>query len=235
MAGKKDLCNLRDCVRLAFENGSGRGHEFEKMRHAIIVELKRLGYTSAEIKGALLVWNKRCEKVLSHVEQKRQLLDYLEWVDKQEAKSKTLRMGCRALEDYCIGEEKCLFNVKKLSLNRESTEIAPFDLSEVEKFLESRYKGPTGYTMFLILKNLRHHQIKKGTGPTIFIGHKGIATLLSENDGHRIELMTINRGIKNLVNEEMIEIVVKGEKGTFSPKANGYRLLPWRSTQIYSN
>jgi len=98
MDSKKSLDNLRDCVKEAFLNGCERGCQFRKMRHAIILELKRLRYDSSEIKDKLLEWNEKCEKPLGLGEQRSQLFKYVEWVDSQEC-----RLGCRALKDYCIG------------------------------------------------------------------------------------------------------------------------------------
>ncbi|MDD5431661.1 MAG: hypothetical protein PHO70_01565 [Candidatus Omnitrophica bacterium] len=235
MESKRSLENLRDCVRYYYENGAERGSEFKKMRHAIIVELKRLNYESTEIKGMLLAWNKKCEKVLPYKEQKRQLLDYIDWVDKKETKGKTMKVGCRALKDYCIGEDRCLFNKQRVYLGRKATEDPPFKIDELVKFLETRYKGTNGYVMYLITKNLRQYQMKKGLGEVIFIGHKSISDLIRDNDGHTIEIMAINRRIKDLISEGIIEIVVKGKKGSFSVEANGYRFLPWKPPSEYAS
>lgn len=235
MTGKKDLNNLRDCVRLALKNGSQRGSEFKTMRHAIIVELKRIGYTNSEVKDILLDWNQRCEKILPPNEQKRQLLDYVDWVAKLESRNQKLRVGCRALEDYCIGEESCLFSKKKLYLNKKATEVAPFDFNEAREFLETRYKGAEGYVMFLILKNLRRYQLEKGIGEVIYIGYKTISNLIREHDGHILDTMTVHRRINDLISEEMLEIIVKGKKGSFSNEANGYRILEWKQSNSNNN
>ncbi len=141
MKKKKDLNNLRDCVREAIKKGSQRGYEFKKMRFAIIAEFKQLGYTSSEVKNALIEWNKKCEKVLPYGEQKRQLLDYVDWADKHDCK-----IGCRGLEDFCVGQDKCSFNTKRTHFNRQAVEVLPFDLNEVRRFLEIRYRAE-GYVI----------------------------------------------------------------------------------------
>lgn len=224
MESRKSLNNLRDCVKKAFEEGSERGYEFNKMRFAIIVELKRLGFTSSEVKDKLLEWNQRCKKVLLLNEQKRQLFDFADWTDKRDCK-----IGCRALEDFCIGQDKCSFLRNKLYVNRKVVEILPFDFEEARRFLEEQHKAE-GYLMALVLKNLRRYQIEKGTGEIIFIGYRAIATLIREHDGHIIDPMTVCRRMHDLVSEGMIEIVSKGSNGTFNKPANGYKFLSWKQT-----
>ena len=213
---------MRDCVRTAFKNGSKRGHEFKKMRHAIIVELKRLGFTSSEIKDKLLEWNKRCERILPPSEQKRQLLNYVEWTDKHQC-----WLGCKGLEDFCIGQNKCLFYKKKTYMNRKQVKRTPFDFNRAKRFLEKRYRAE-GYVMSLILDCLRQVQIEKTTGETILIGYRAISSFISHHYGHRIDPMTVYRRMQDLISEGMVEVVVKGKKGQFGKPANGYRFLNWK-------
>ncbi|MGA2774934.1 MAG: hypothetical protein ABSE81_02595 [Candidatus Omnitrophota bacterium] len=225
MEDKKDLNNLRDCVKICFEQGAKRGNEFRKMSFAIIVELKRIGFSSSEVKDKLLEWNQRCEKPLAYNEQKRQLLDFVEWTDKHEC-----NIGCKALESYCIEpEEKCTFRILKECSYKQSTQENPFDFEEARHFLEARYKGPDGYVMYWILKNIRRFQLEKQTGEIIYIGYRKIAAMIRDNDGQRIEPMTIVRRIEDLISEGMLQKVVKGKRGTFSGKANGYRFLCWKT------
>ena len=216
------LENMRDCVKMALENGSQRGQEFKVMRHAIVVEMKRLGFDSSQVKDKLLNWNEKCEKKLAANEQKRQLLDYVDWVDKHECK-----IGCAGLEEFCLGKDKCAFYTKKLYFNRKAVEKLPFDIDEARKFLETRYKAE-GYVMSLILKNLRRYQLEQGTGELMLIGYRKIASLIRDNDGHILDSMTILRRINDLVSEGMIEIAIKGKRGTFNNQANGYRFTPWK-------
>lgn len=225
-AVKNDLKNLRDCVKKAFYEGSERGGEFRKMRHAIILELKRLGYDSAEIKDKLLEWNQRCERPLSLNEQKTQLFGYVDWVDKRDCK-----IGCNALEDYCIGRKKCKFFFMTNYKNRLETENLPFDLDELYKFLEERFKAD-GYVMKLIIKALRYFQQEKATGQVIFIGYKTISSIIRDNYGHNIDQMSIFRKVQLLKEEGIIEQLVKGKSGNYTKQANGYIFHPWaRSAQ----
>lgn len=232
---KKLIENIRDCVKIAFKKGSQRGYEFRKMRHAIIVELKRLGFTSSEVKDKLLEWNQHCEKALPPNEQKRQLLDYVDWVDKHQC-----YLGCKGLEDFCIGQDKCSFYKKKSYINRKQVKHPPFDFDEAKRFLEQRYRGD-GYVIFLILNCLRRVQVEKTTGETIFIGYRAIANLIRDHYGHTIDPMTVFRRVQDLISEGMLEIVVRGEKGSFGRPANGYRFLRWEApkdnplTHINSN
>jgi len=216
------LSNMRDCVLDAYKNGSKRGQEFEVMRHAIIAELLRLGYGISEIKDKLLDWNARCDKSLLPNEQKRQLLDYVDWAVKNNGKT-----GCKALEGFCIGKKKCEYNNGKEFFNRELTKEMPFDIDEAKKFLEERYKAD-GNNMMLVLKSLRKHQQQKATGEIIYIGYRGIASLIRDVDGHIVTPMTIYRAMQRLISEGMVEIISRGARGSFRAKANGYRFREWR-------
>jgi hypothetical protein len=169
-------------------------------------------------------------RVLPYPEQKRQLFDYLEWINKQEAKGKVAKIGCRALKDFCIGEEKCIFKKKQLFLNRKAMEKPPFDFNEARAFLEKKYLG-CGFKMYLVLKNLRGHQLDKGLAEIIFIGYKGLSTLIQENENHTLAASEVCQMMKELVNEGMVEILIRGKRGSFSTESNGYRLLPWKAPQ----
>lgn len=221
MENKKNLDSLRDCVRQALFNGCESGLEFNKMRHAIILELKRLGYNSSEIKDKLIEWNRKCERPLSLSEQKIQLLGYVNWVDKHQCK-----IGCKGLEDYCRGKDKCQFYLKTTYQNRQKTQQLPFNLDELDKFLTERYKGE-GYTMMLIIKALRFCQQEKATGEIILIGYRTISSIIRDKYGHNIAPMDVCRKINNLINEKVIEKTAKGRAGQFGGQANGYRFLQW--------
>lgn len=214
--------NLRDCVKRAFFNGCERGHEFRKMRHAIIIELKRLGYKSSEVKDKLLEWNDRCEKPLGLGDQKRQLLKYVDWVDKNECK-----LGCKALEDYCLGKENCQFYKKTTYKKRKQTQELPFDINELETFLTERFKAD-GHVMMLIVKALKYQQIDKATGEIIFVGFRKISSIIRDRLGHTLLPMTIHRKTQLLIDEGVIEQTAKGKRGDFSWQSNGYRFLSWK-------
>ena len=225
MENRKSLDNLRDCVRKAFQEGSERGYEFKKMRHAIIAEFKRLGYSFPEIKDKLLEWNERCEKVLPPNEQKRQLLDYTDWAELHDCKT-----GCRALEDYCVGQDKCIFHIQRLHSSQNAVSTPPFDLNEAKRYLEKRFKAD-GHILACILNAIIRHQIENGTGQIIYIGFRGIVRLIRDHDGHMVDQMTVLRRMQDLISEGIIEVVSKGEAGTFNRKANGYRFLNWQSPE----
>ena len=224
MNNKKDLDNLRDCVKSCFVNGAKRGNEFTKMRHAIIIELKRLGYAASEIKDKVFEWNQRCEKPLGPSLIKRHLLGYVDWAVKIEGK-----IGCNALEDYCIGKDKCTFEMLRRKRNNENTCAAPFDFEAARRFLDNRYKGPDGYVMNMILTNLRRYQIEKTTGEIIYIGYRTLAGMIRDNNGHAIDLMTLSRRMEALITEGMVAKPVQGKRGTLSMRANGYKFLPWKA------
>ena len=225
---KRSIEGMRDCVKRAFNNGSQRGHEFRKMRHAITVELFRLVYNPSEIKDALQAWNKRCEKVLPPGEQKRQLLDYVDWCAKHEC-----HLGCQSLEEYCIGQENCSFHKQKTLIYKKQVEKLPLDLNQARDFLIKRYQGD-GYVMSHILHCLRFEQIDKVTGEGILIGYRRIASLLRDRFGVDVDPMTVYRRVQDLISEGMLEVVVKGQSGTFGRPANGYRFLRWDHPQNHN-
>lgn len=224
MESKNNLSNLRDCVKKALLKGCERGLEFNKMRHAIILELKRLGYNSSEIKDKLIEWNKKCERPLSLSEQKIQLLGYVDWVDKHQCK-----IGCRGLEDYCLEKDKCQFYLKTTYQNRQKTQQLPFSLEELDRFLTKRYKAD-GYSMMLIINALRFYQQEKATGEIILIGYRTLSSIIRDKYGHNLQPMDIFRKIHFLMQERIIEQVVRGKAGNFTRQANGYRFLEWKHT-----
>ena len=222
MSGKKNLDNLRDCVKQALLDGCDRGLEFNKMRHAIILELKRVGYNSTEIKDKLIEWNRKCEKPFSLSEQKIQLLGYVDWADKRQC-----RIGCNGLEDYCLGKDKCQFYLKTTYQNRQKTQQLPFNLDDLDHFLTERYKAD-GYVMMLIVKALRLHQQEKATGEIILIGYRTLSSIIRDKYGQNLSLMDIFRKMGFLTQEGIVEQSIKGKAGNFTKQANGYRLLKWK-------
>jgi hypothetical protein len=227
---RRNLDAIRDCVKIAIEQGAKRGYEFKTMSYAIIAELKRIGYSSSEIKDVLLEWNERCEKPLAPNEQKRQLLDFADWAEKHNC-----YIGCSGrLEEFCIGQEACVFHKKKSYSNRKATEQLPFDFDEVKKFLEIRYRAE-GYLMILILKAIRRIQIERATGEIVIVGLRPIQSVIRDTDGHIVDLMTISRRMQDLVSEGMLEIAIKGKKGILSRQANGYRFLAWKPPYTTQN
>lgn len=222
MNNKKNFNNLRDCVKQALLKGCERGLEFRKMRHAIILEFKRLGYSSSEIKDELIEWNRKCERLLSLSEQKIQLLGYVDWVDKHQCE-----IGCRGLEDYCLGKDKCQYYLKTTYQNRQKTQQLPFSLKELDKFLTERYKAD-GYSMMLIIKALRFHQQEKATGEIIFVGYRTLNSIIRDKYGQSLQPMDIFRKMQFLIQEGIVEQVVRGKAGIFVKQANGYRFLEWK-------
>jgi len=99
-------------------------------------------------RGLIAEWNQRCEKILPPGEVKRQLFDYVDWTDKQS----NCVTGCKSLEDFCIGKDKCMFSIKTLSSKRKTVEVLPFDFAQAERFLNGRYKGDA-YLMLSLLQN----------------------------------------------------------------------------------
>ncbi len=218
----RKLDGMMDCVKKAFLEGCERGDEFHKMRHAITVELKRLGYEASEIKDMLLEWNARCERPLSLSEQKIQLFGYVEWVFKRECK-----IGCRACQDYCLGKENCQYYIKKYLAYHNPTKDLPFDFNELKKFLEERYKRDW-FMMHMILDAILWFKHKHAIGPLIYISYAKIASIIRDRYKKRPDNKDIARKIKFLIEEGIIERKVKGQRGMFSRKANGYMFLPWK-------
>lgn len=215
---------MMDCVKKAFLEGCQRGDEFQKMRHAIVVELKRLGFDSSEIKDKLLEWNSRCEKPLGLSEQKIQLLKYVDWVFSRDCK-----VGCQAMQDYCLGKEKCQFYLRKYMTNRAESKL-PFDTNELRGFLEERYKSDS-YMLNIIIDVLSRHQFEKATGKIIYIGYRKISSLIRDKYNRIVMPMDVLRRMNILILEGIIEKIEQGKSGNFNNKANGYVFLPWQHPQ----
>lgn len=218
---KLSLENMCPCVKKAFDEGSG-GFEFGKMLHAIACELKRLEYPAEETKEKLLEWNKRCERPVGLNEQGRRILKYVDWVYKKEAKT-----GCKALKDFCIGEDGCWYHQRKTSWNLVEAGKLPFDMNELEGYLKEKYPGDS-YVLILIVKMMRRFQIEKQIGSLIYISFRIISSMIRSHYKNVIEPMQVSRHMNKLIDENVIEKVEKGKRGSFSPRANGYRFMPWR-------
>ncbi|MCB9772244.1 MAG: hypothetical protein H6754_06800 [Candidatus Omnitrophica bacterium] len=218
-----ELDRMMDCVKEAFLNGSQRGDEFHKMRHAIVVELKRLGYEKAEIKQKLIEWNERCERPLGLSEQKIQLCGYVDWVFQHDCK-----VGCRAMFDYCLGKERCRYCIHQNRTKYQRVQQLPFNYQELRAFLEERYKAQ-GYGINMVLDTLLWFQKEQAKGELIYISYRKICSLILERYNSRPDPKDVYRKIQILILEGVIEKVVVGKKGMFSKLSNGYRFLPWTS------
>lgn len=207
-----DMEGMMDCVKKAFFEGCQRGDEFQKMRHAIIVELKRLGLDSSEIKDKLLEWNDRCERPLGLSEQKSQLFKYVDWV----LKLKEPKVGCRGMEScgYCLGRENCNFYKNKYHKQREIITELPFDWMIVKKFVEERFKSHS-YALLLVLDVLIWYQQVEIREQVIFIGYRKISSLIRDKYNHNFQPMTVKRYIQTLIDEGIVEVAEKGQSGQF--------------------
>ena len=221
----KRLDGMMDCIKQAFINGCQRGLEFKKMRHGIIVEMKKMGLDASEIRDKLEDWNKRCERPPGPSELKIQLFNYVDWVFKQPDP----KIGCRSMETcgYCLGKEKCQFYLRKYSSNRKATVRWPLYWTEIRKFLEERFKGHIARELIMILEVLSDYQYNKEIGETMFISFRKISSLLRDKYHYNPQPMEVKRKIWTLISEQIIEIAVHGKSGTFFQLANGYRFLPW--------
>lgn len=220
---KKSLENLRDCVKQAFFNGCEGGDEFRKMRHGIVSELKRTGHTSSDVKDALLDWNERCERPLGVSDQKRQLLAYVDWFNK-----KGWKIGCKGLKDYCLGEGNCEFYKRVTYQKKQETKDLPFNIQELDKFINERFNGTDAYVMLLTVRALRYVQVEKATGEVIIIGVRGLTSIIRDRNNQMMHHQDIFKRLQLLIDEGVIEKVVKGKPGNFSRQANGYKFRAWR-------
>ena len=111
----KIIEKIRPCVRASLENGAASDYEYQKMRHSIIAEMKRLGYDLSEIKHHVIEWNARCK---SPRDKDRHLLKYIIWFEKHNC-----RTGCKALYDFCIGQENCWFYLESTNAQASGSDL----------------------------------------------------------------------------------------------------------------
>ncbi len=226
---KYDFDYMRDCVREALINGCESGRKFVKMRHAIIVEMKRLDHDDSVIKDVLVDWNDRLDRPLGYGDQKRQLLGYVDWVAKKQ-KKRDCKIGCNALSDYCLGKEQCSFLQRVTQVKRETAAVLPFDMDELEKYLAERFDAE-GRTMMLIVRSLRRHQEENVTGEIMFISYRKLCSRVRDIYNVMLYPMDVLRIVKKLEDEGVLKTVEKGKQGSASFKANAYRFLPWPGTK----
>jgi hypothetical protein len=209
---------MRPCVAEAYRNGAQDRLNFEKMRFAIIYELKRLETEKKEIKIFLLEWNKKNYQVLATGEAQRQLCDFVEWFFKHDCK-----LSCKVLEDYCLFPTGgCGFKPVPYS-----GEIRlPFSEMDAVNYLLKEYR-PHGYLMGVIVRVLFKIQLEKCARHEVFVGLRTLEARINEEYRFHIDLMTILRALNELETAKLIRIT-HGKPGTFGKRtANGYTFLPW--------
>lgn len=208
---------MRPCVRNALEEGAKNIFQFEKMRFAIIYELKRLGFKKENIKQILFDWNQRCYKVLTTGEAKRQLCEYVDWFYKKECK-----LSCKGLTSYCIHKDgECEF--KKANKKNEKL---PFPLNATINKIEHKYQ-PHGYLMGKIIRILESARQERGGWDKVYIGMRTIKAKLLDIENIAIDIMTISRELYRMQEVGILKIE-KGKPGTFGTRhANGYKFLKW--------
>lgn len=218
-ANKKSTLNLRPCVEKSYRNGAQTVAERDKMRHALIFELRRLGYSFEEIEDMLTEWNARCLKPYKTDDD---ISGYIGWFETVEGNA---QLGCNALEDYCIGKNDCWFHRKDEDAKRRQTNSLPFDIEGLDRYLTGQYKS-RAYMCILVVKVLRQFQQEKNPGPTICVGFREIASRIKKY-GHTVEPMMIVRCMKVLEDEGVLSKIASGRPGRFTHRANSYMFNQW--------
>lgn len=215
---EKLLNKMRPCIAAAVKKGAQDRQHFEKMRFAIISELKRLDIDKPDIKIFLLEWNKKNYQVFASGEAQRQLCDFVDWFFKRDCK-----LSCKALEDYCLFPNSgCGFKPVPYS-----GEIRlPFSELDVVTYLE-REMRPNGYLMGIVVRVLFKIQIEKCAKNEVFIGLRTLQARINGEYRFHSDLMAILRALNELERIKLIRIT-HGKPGTFGKRtANGYAFLPW--------
>jgi hypothetical protein len=209
---------MRPCVARVFEKGARDRNEFEKMRHAIIYELRLLEVDVPQIKLELLDWNMRNTRKLSTGDAQRQLCDYVDWFFKNDCK-----MSCRYLSDYCgLPEGTCMFS-KPVNVGEI---VLPFDMIEAMNYLVKEYR-PHGYAMGLLIRVLFKIQREKNAPKILYVGVREIRARLNSDERLNLDEMSILR-LLNRLEEAGILKITHGKSGTFGKRtANEYTFLPW--------
>ncbi|MBU2051379.1 MAG: hypothetical protein KKH61_20720, partial [Gammaproteobacteria bacterium] len=210
----------RACVRWALDHGiegKPKDREYQKMRHAIIHELKRLGLDRANTKAVMLDWNKRNLLPLSLNDARRQLCAYVDWLFKQTS----ARLSCKALKDFCISSETdCLFAKPDI------IEPLGYSLVDAAHFIE-KTDARHAHSLIAVLRlmlSLRE-EMKR---PVIYVGSRRLCALLFDREGMIFESIEVLRLLRKLSDIGFITIA-SGQAGTFGGRrANEYRVLDWK-------
>ena len=212
------LKKMRPCVAVVFENGAQDRNEFEKMRFAIVFELRRLDVEMAKIKMALLEWNTKNNRVLSTGDAQRQLCDFVNWFFKHDCK-----IGCKGLKDYCrFLNGGCVF---KPAVNTEEIKL-PFSLVDAMVFLEKEYRRD-GYLMGKLILILFKIQKDKNAPNILYVGIREIRARLNNDERLDLDEMTLLRALNKLEEAGILKIT-HGKSGTFGRRtANGYSFMSW--------
>jgi hypothetical protein len=207
---------MRPCVKDALDNGVEDEQSFSKMRHAIIFELKRIGFEKPAIKRELMEWNKKCRPRLSEGDAKRQLCGYVDWFYKKECK-----LSCKGLQDYCTRVDTCVF----MRTQKNNSYELPFSVADARLFLEHNY-APEGHLMGLILQTMIRMKVKKKAQNILFVGLREIRDSLLDKENCNSNEMTISRYLYKLEKIGFFKIT-KGKRGSFSRKSNAYEFNSW--------
>ena len=223
--GNIDYSKMRACVRQAFLHGiegNMKDEHWQKMRHAIIFELNRLGVDRCDIKRQLMEWNERNLETLPYAKAKRVLAGYVDWFFTKKA-----FLSCKALRDYCIAEDAgCVFQKPQF------IDKLPYRLHEAERHLET-INRKHAHVMALILGVLADVRTEKRL-PTVFIDTRTIADRLFDQWGTRLDPKDILRHVRRLEQAGFLRIR-SGQAGDLGVrKANEYTLLPWAPPAVVS-
>jgi len=224
------LSRMRPCVRELLVEGVSDEQLLKRTgaRHFIIVELKRLGFSLQETQELLTDWNERNVKKIPPARLKNHLLSYADWLY---AKDIT-KIGCEAIRyrGGCLSPDKdCGFRETLRRQNnkarQEDGRMEEFHEKGWPKYLEdySQYGDCTLQT-YLTLSTI---QAERDLPPeaVIYVGCRKIARRMKMTYGREISPMQVCRYLNELAGLSLIEIASRGEWGTQSRRANGYKLL----------
>jgi hypothetical protein len=222
MKTKKNIENMRDCVRHYFEKGVRDKHAFRDMEYAIICEFKRLDYDKEEIAKQMKIWNNRNYKKLTCKEFNNKIVSFINWIFKKDAK-----VGCNYFNErgYCMTPCKFKANREKKSMQQVASE--PFYLlDDIDKFLKEYDKCKNHRLCAEVYKIIDNKRIKLGLNrdSIIFISFRQIVEALWEKDYRGIKPMQASRLVHSLIDSGLIEVAKKGTNSPNNGKANGYKI-----------
>jgi len=224
------LSRVRPCVRKLLLAGVSDKEllKRKRARHFIIVELRRVGYSLQETQDALVDWNERNVRVVPPARLRSELLSYAVWLYGKPV----TRIGCERIKERgaCLAPDgDCGFREKLRregnKARQEDGRMEEFQAKGWPQYLEDDAKyGDCTLQTYLVLSSLQAERDLPPDAP-IYVGFRVVANRIKMTFQREMTHTHACRCVNELAGLGLIEIVSRGNWGSMSRKANGYRLL----------
>lgn len=215
--------SMRDCVRKCLEKGVKTFHEFDGWRYGIICELKQRGCNEEAIKKIMKEWVEKYPQKFTYKKFNQSVGKFVDWIFKKGAK-----VGCKYFKEKNYCSLPCEFEERmRNEANAELSQEVICSKDEIRRFLAQQAQCKHPDQCAAIYKAIDRKRVKEGftRDKTVYIGLREIKEAAWEEGFTLANSMEVSRLVNELQDSELLEIAVKGQRGEFKSKANGYKLF----------